>query len=446
MSQSQQNKRPRVVIIGGGFAGLTAARVLSAEAVDVTIIDRRNYHLFQPLLYQVATAALESAEIAMPIRRIFRHAGNVNVMLADAVSVDTSKQLVILRDGEVSYDYLIVAVGAAHSYFGHDEWEEPAPGLKTVEDAITIRRRMLVAFEAAEREMDPDIQREWLTFVVIGAGPTGVEMAGAIAEVSRKVIQGDFRRIRRSRVVLMEAGPRLLPAMSPESSNNAVRQLRELGVEVMTDSAVTGVDDNGVSYSGGKIRTRTAIWAAGVTANPLGATLGAPLDRAGRVKVSPDLSLPGISNVFVAGDLVSLECDGKLVPGLAPAAMQEGRHAADNVMRAIAGKSAVPFRYKDKGVLATIGRGAAVADVGRLHLSGIIAWVAWLTIHIFYLIGFRNRIFVLADWAWTYLRNERGARLITGEVEPLLERGCMTHGDARVAAGTTDQDKTRPSL
>jgi NADH:ubiquinone reductase (H+-translocating) len=427
-------RRPSVVILGGGFAGLTAGRELGSKPVDVTIIDRRNYHLFQPLLYQVATAALEAAEIAVPIRRIFRHAKNISVFLADALSIDVAGNRVILRDGRVGYDYLIVAAGATHSYFGHDQWEEPAPGLKTVEDAIAIRRRMLVAFEAAERETDPATQREWLTFVIIGGGPTGVELAGAIAEISRKVIERDFRRVRGSRVVLMEAGPRILLSMSAQSSESATRQLKQLGVEVMVSSPVTGVDDAGVEYPGGRIASRTAIWAAGVAANPLGASLGTPLDRAGRVLVNPDLSVPGASNVFVAGDLASVRGERREVPGLASAAIQEGRHAARNVLRAVSGTPTTPFRYRDKGVLATIGRGAAVAEVGGVRLSGLGAWLAWLTIHIFYLIGFRNRILVLAEWAWTYLRNERGARLIIGEVEPLLERG---------PAGRADHSATR---
>ena len=434
-SDLDRDRRPRVVILGGGFAGLSAGHALSSLPVEVTIVDCRNYHLFQPLLYQVATAALEAAEIAMPIRRILRHAKNVSVALAEAVSVDTAGNRLILRDGEIPYDYLIVAAGATHSYFGHDDWEEPAPGLKTVEDAMTIRRRMLVAFEAAERETDPQIQRDWLTFVIVGGGPTGVELAGAIAEISRKVVERDFRRIRGSRVVLLEAGSRILPAMSPQSSESATRQLKHLGVEVMVGRAVTAIDDTGVSFAEGRIGTRTAIWAAGVTANPLGASLGAPLDRSGRVQVNADLSVPGAKNVFVAGDLAAISIDGKPVPGLAPAAMQEGRHAAFNILRAIDGKATEPFHYWDKGVLATIGRGAAVVEMGRFRLSGLIAWIAWLTIHIFYLIGFRNRVFVLADWAWTYLRNERGARIIVGEVEPLLERGS-THPSASSRPGS----------
>ena len=417
-------RRPRILIIGGGFGGLAAAGVLASRAVDLTIIDRRNHHLFQPLLYQVATAALESSTIAMPIRRLFRKAKNVEVILDEVVAIDLKRNLVTGRNGEVGYDYLVVAAGATHSYFGHDEWAEPAPGLKTIEDAVIIRQRVLVAFEAAERESDPEIKREWVTFVVIGGGPTGAELAGAIAEIGNRVIERDFRRIGKTRVVLIEAGSRLLPTMSEKSSANALRQLRKLGVEVMLGSAVTAVDDNTVSCGAKQIRTRTAIWAAGVAANPLGAALGAPLDRAGRVQVNADLSVPDARNVFVVGDLASISYQGKPVPGVAPAAMQEGRHAARSILRAIEGKTAEPFRYFDKGSLATIGRGAAVADIGRLHLSGMIAWLAWAGIHIVYLLGGRNRILTLTEWAWMYFRNDRGARLITGDVEALYERGA----------------------
>jgi NADH dehydrogenase len=416
--------RVKVVIIGGGFGGLAAAGALASKAVEVTIVDRRNHHLFQPLLYQVATAALEPSAIAIPIRRVFRNAKNVDVILGEATSIDTGRNLVVLRDGEVAYDYLIVATGATHSYFGHDEWREPAPGLKTIEDAITIRQRILVAFEAAEREVNPEVQREWLNFVVIGGGPTGVELAGAIAEIANKVIERDFRRIGKARVILLEAGPRLLPTMSAKSSASAERQLKKLGAEVWLGSAVTAVDDTGVCHGSERIPSRTAIWAAGVAASALGASLGVPLDRVGRVQVNPDLSTPGAANVFVIGDLASVSDNGRPVPGVAPAAIQEGRHAARNILRAIEGKQTEEFRYFDKGSLATIGKGAAVADVGKLHLSGLTAWLAWAGIHIIYLLGGRNRFITLAEWGWMYLRNERGARLITGDVESLLERGA----------------------
>jgi NADH dehydrogenase len=416
-----------VVIVGGGFGGIAAARALKRAPIRLTMIDRRNHHLFQPLLYQVATAALNPSDIASPIRRILRRQRNASVILGEAVSIDTQRKIVQLIDGEVAYDFLIVASGATHSYFGHDEWLEAAPGLKTLEDAVEIRRRVLVAYEAAEREVDASEVANWMTFVIIGAGPTGVEMAGALAEISRRVLERDFRNIDpgRARIVLIEAGPRVLPAMSPESSVSARRQLERLGVEVITSSPVTAVDDRGVTHGGVRLDSRTVIWAAGVAASPLGKALGAGvnLDRAGRAIVNQDLSVPGADGVFVIGDLASILSDGKPVPGLSPAAMQEGRHAAKNIMRTIRGVPTIPFHYRDKGTLATIGKAAAVADIAGLHLSGLIAWLMWLFVHIFFLIGFRNRFIVIVEWAWTYVRNDRGARLITGDVEPLLERG-----------------------
>ncbi|HUA34511.1 MAG TPA: NAD(P)/FAD-dependent oxidoreductase [Candidatus Binataceae bacterium] len=427
---------PRVVIVGGGFGGLSAAKALRNSPVTITLVDARNHHLFQPLLYQVATAALTPSEIARPIRRILRHQKNVEVILGEAVAIDTASKIVKLADGELSYDYLIIASGATHSYFGHDEWEPDAPGLKTIEDATEIRRRFLIAYEAAERESDEIAIHEWMSFAIVGAGPTGVELAGALSELARRVLAADFRHIntRHARVVLLEGAPRILPAMAPESSESASRQLKKRGVEVMTSTMVTGIDARGVSHKNGRIPTRTVIWAAGVAASPIGKSLGVPLDRAGRVIVSDDLSVPGAPNVFVIGDLASIkQPDGRPVPGLAPAAMQMGRHAAHNVARAAGGQDREPFRYRDKGTLATIGRGAAVAEIGRLRLRGFIAWMAWLLIHIFYLIGFRNRFLVLAEWAWVYLRNESGSRLITGDVEPLLERGKPKHEPARRA-------------
>lgn len=414
-----------VVIIGGGFGGIEAARALAKAPVRVTIVDRRNHHLFQPLLYQVATAALNPSDIAAPIRRILRRQRNANVILGEAASIDIRKKIVQLLDGEVAYDYLIVAAGATHSYFGHEEWEGAAPGLKTLEDAVEIRRRVLVAYEAAEREIDADEVANWMTFAIIGAGPTGVEMAGALAEISRRVLERDFRRIDpgRARIILIEAGARVLPAMSMQASASARRQLERLGVEVITDSPVTAIDDRGVTHGGVRTETRTVIWAAGVAASPLGKSLGAELDRAGRVLVNQDLSVKGADGVFVIGDLAALESDGKPVPGVSPAALQEGRHAAKNIERIIRGEPTLPFRYWDKGTLATIGRAAAVADLGRMHVSGFVAWMMWLFVHIFFLIGFRNRFMVIVEWAWMYVRNDRGARLITGDVEPLLERG-----------------------
>ncbi len=418
---------PHIVIIGGGFGGIAAARALKRAPVRLTMVDRRNHHLFQPLLYQVATAALNPADIASPIRRILRRQRNASVILGEASSIDTQQKIVQLLDGEVAYDFLIVASGATHSYFGHDEWLEPAPGLKTLEDAVEIRRRVLVAYEAAEREVDAAEVANWMTFVVIGGGPTGVEMAGALAEISRRVLERDFRKIDpgNARIILIEAGPKVLPAMSPESSASARRQLERLGVEVITDSPVTAVDDRGVVHGGTRLDSRTVIWAAGVAASPLGKTLGADvkLDRAGRVIVNQDLSVPDADGVFVIGDLASIKSDGKPVPGLSPAAMQEGRHAAKNIVRLIRGEPTLPFHYRDKGTLATIGKAAAVADIAGLHLSGLVAWLMWLFVHILFLIGFRNRFIVIVEWAWTYVRNDRGARLITGDVEPLLERG-----------------------
>ncbi|HEY2663581.1 MAG TPA: NAD(P)/FAD-dependent oxidoreductase [Candidatus Binataceae bacterium] len=418
-------KVPRVVIIGGGFGGIAAARALKRAPIDLTLIDRRNHHLFQPLLYQVASAALNPSDIASPIRRILRKQRNASVILGEAIAVDTRNKLVKLADGEVAYDFLIVATGATHSYFGHDEWIGPAPALKTLEDAVEIRRRVLVAYEAAERAEEASEVANWLTFVIVGAGPTGVEMAGALAEISRYVLARDFRKIepRRARIILIEAGARVLPAMSPESSLSAQRQLERLGVEVITGSAVTAIDDRSVTRDGALIQTRTVIWAAGVAASELGRTLGVKLDRAGRVVVGQDLAVEGLEGVFVIGDLASIRSGGQQVPGLSPAAMQEGRHAASNIIRKIRGEPMLAFRYRDKGTLATIGKAAAVGDIGRLRVSGLIAWLIWLFVHIFFLIGFRNRFLVISEWAWMYWRSDRGARLITGDVEPLLERG-----------------------
>jgi NADH dehydrogenase len=409
---------PRVVILGGGFGGLNAARALRRAPVRITLVDRRNHHLFQPLLYQVATAALSPADIAYPIRAIFERQRNVEVVLGEAEVVDVPGRCVVLRDGEaIAYDYLVVATGAAHAYFGHPEWEAAAPGLKTIEDALGIRRRILLAFERAERERDPVLRRAWLTFVVVGAGPTGVELAGALSEIGRRVLARDFRHIdpREARVILAEAGPRVLPAYPPVLSASAARQLGRLGVEVRTATPVDSIDAQGAFLRDERVRARTILWAAGVAASPLAQSLGAPLDRAGRVRVQPDLTVPGAAEVFVIGDLAALQQDGRPVPGLAPAAIQEGRHAAANIMRRIAGRPALPFRYRDRGMLATIGRSAAVADLRGLRFSGFPAWLAWLFVHIVFLIGFRNRLIVLFEWAWVYLTHQRGARLITGE-------------------------------
>ena len=407
------------MILGGGFAGLNAARALRREPVEVVLIDRRNHHLFQPLLYQVATATLNPSDIAQPIRKILRTQRNAGVALAEARAIDPARKVVTLADGELPFDFLIVATGATHSYFGHPEWERHAPGLKTLEDALAIRRRVLLAYEAAERETDEARQSAWLTFVVVGGGPTGVELAGALAEIARQGLRDDFRRIdpRRARVILIEAGPRILPGFPETLSQSAVAQLARLGAEVLTGSPVTSIDPEGVTLGERRVAARTVLWAAGVAASPIARSLGVSLDRTGRVPVAPDLSLPGSPNIFVVGDLAALQQDGRPVPGVAPAAIQEGSHAARNIARILRGKPTLPFRYHDKGSLATIGRASAVADFGRLRLSGPIAWLAWLLVHIFFLIGFRNRLRVLFEWVWAYWTYDRGARLITGGSE-----------------------------
>jgi NADH dehydrogenase len=402
-----------VVILGGGFGGLAAARVLGRHDVRVTVVDRRNHHVFQPLLYQVATSGLSAPDIAAPIRHILRRP-NTEVLLAEARGVDLARRTVVLEDGEIAYDALIVATGATHSYFGHADWEEHAPGLKTLEDALEIRRRVLLAYEKAERETDEAARRQWLTFVVIGAGPTGVEMAGTLAEIARLTLRKDFRRIdpASARVVLVEAADRVLPPYPPDLSVKARRQLERLGVEVRLGAAVTAVERDGVELGAERIAARTIVWAAGVAASPLGRALSPQVDRAGRVPVAPDLTLAGHPEVSLVGDIVSLQQDGKPVPGVAPAAMQMGRHAAENVLRTLRGEPRRAFRYADKGSLATIGRKSGVADFGRLHMSGLLAWLAWLLIHVFFLIGFRNRLVVMSDWAWAYFTHQRFARLI----------------------------------
>jgi NADH dehydrogenase len=406
--------RPEVVIVGGGFGGLAAARALRGERVDVLLVDRRNHHLFQPLLYQVATAGLSAPEIASPIRRILWRQKNTRVLLAEVVAIEPARRTLRLLEGELRYDFLILAPGATHSYFGHDGWAEHAPGLKTLDDAFDIRNRALLAFEEAEREEDPEKRRACLTFVVVGAGPTGVEMAGAFAEIARHSFSRDFRRIDpgTARIILVEAGTRILPSFPEDLSRSAARQLEALGVQMWTGAAVTGVDAAGVSLGADRLAARTVVWAAGVMASPLGRTLGAPTDSAGRVRVRPDLTVAGHPEVFVVGDLVALEQDGQRVPGVAPAAMQMGRHAARNVARALRGQPPLDFRYVDKGSLATIGRRSGVALFGRLRLHGFVAWAAWLAVHIFFLIGFRNRLVVMVTWAWAYFTYERSARLI----------------------------------
>jgi NADH dehydrogenase len=416
------DQRPRVVIIGAGFGGLNAARALSKAPVRLSVIDRQNHHLFQPLLYQVATAALNPSDIASPIRRILRRQRNAEVLLAEAAAIDVEGKRVVLADGEIPYDHLIVATGATHSYFGHNDWEPFAPGLKSIEDALEIRRRVLYAFEAAEREPDAARRRAWLTFVIVGAGPTGVELAGALSEIARHALARDFRHINpaEARVILLEGSVRVLPAYTEDLSEAARQQLVHLGVEVHTGKMVTEIDPEGVNVGPERFEARTVLWAAGVAASPLARSLGVPLDRAGRVQVEPDLSLPGHPEVVVIGDLASLTQDGKLVPGVAPAAIQQGQHAARNIVRSLRGEPRRTFRYVDKGSLATIGRAAAVADLNVIKLSGWIAWVAWLFIHIFFLIGFRNRFIVLFQWAWSYVTYDRGARLITGRPKYLV--------------------------
>jgi NADH dehydrogenase len=407
----------RVVIVGGGFGGLYAARALRDVPVQVTLLDRRNHHLFQPLLYQVATAALSPGDIASPIRWILRRQKNVEVLLADVVRVDAARRVLTLADGEISYDYLILATGATHAYFGHDEWRGVAPGLKTLEDALEIRRRVLLAYERAEREADPRSRAALLTFVVIGGGPTGVELAGALAEISRQSLARDFRHFNpgSARIILVEGGPSLLAAFPESLRRSAQRDLERLGVEVRTGTLVTGVRDGSVEMGQDAIQAATILWAAGVAASPIGATIGVPTDRAGRVRVQPDLTVPGHPEIFVIGDLASLNGpDGKPLPGVAQVAIQMGRHAARNIARATEHQPFRPFVYKDLGNMATIGRASAIADFGRVRLRGWFAWLAWLFVHIMNLIGFRNRIVVLVQWAWAYFSYQRAIRLITG--------------------------------
>ncbi|MGE3508890.1 MAG: NAD(P)/FAD-dependent oxidoreductase [Vicinamibacterales bacterium] len=434
------DSRPHVVVIGGGFGGLDAARSLARAPVRVTVIDRHNYHLFQPLLYQVATAALSPGDIASPIRWILRRQRNVRVLLAEARHIDPVARCVFLGPSpvdalerldqrgavsQVRYDYLVLASGAAHAYFGHPEWADRAPGLKTLDDALEIRRRVLLAFEAAERERDPDEQRRLLTFVIIGGGPTGVELAGALAEIARQTLTQDFRAIKpeSARVVLIEGGGHLLASFPDGLREAARRSLTRLGVEVLTGTMVTAVDERGVACRStaamgpgteSRLEAQTVLWAAGVAASPLAASLGVPLDRVGRVLVEPTLQVPGRPEIFVVGDVCALEQGGHWLPGVAQVAKQSGAHAARNIIRTLRGERPLPFHYRDFGNMATVGRGAAVADVFGVHASGVGAWLIWLFIHIFWLIGFRNRLAVLSEWAWAYVTLQRRVRLITG--------------------------------
>ncbi|MBM4187940.1 MAG: NAD(P)/FAD-dependent oxidoreductase [Gemmatimonadetes bacterium] len=408
----------RVVVVGGGFAGLYLAKSLANRSVAVTVIDRNNHHLFQPLLYQIATAALAPGSIASPIRSILNQARNVEVLLAEVIGTDLDANRVRLADGSaVDYDYLVLAPGARHCYFGKPEWEELAPGLKSLEDALEIRRRVLTAFELAEREVDPVARRRLLTFVVIGGGPTGVELAGALAEIRRYALRRDFRRIdsRDASVLLLEGGPRLLPSYPAVLSDRAKEALRHLGVDVRTETMVTGVEPGYVHAADWRIPAATVIWAAGNAASPLLESLGAPQDRQGRVLVGPDCSVPGRPNVFVIGDAAAFEHQpGGTLPGICPVAIQMGQYAAAAIEADLAGKPRRPFRYRDKGQLAVIGRGRGVADIGRFETAGFTAWLLWVFVHIFFLIGFRNRVVVMFEWAWSYLTFQRGARLITG--------------------------------
>ena len=409
---------PTVLVVGGGFGGLYAARALARHPLRVVLVDRVNYHLFQPLLYQVATAALSPGDIAEPLRAILRKYRNVEVLLGEVTTVDPQARCVRLADGaELGYDYLVLATGGRHSYFGHPEWEPAAPGLKSLEDALEIRRRILLAFERAEREKDPATRQALLTFVIVGGGPTGVELAGAIAEIARHTVSRDFRRFdpRQARVILLERADRVLEQYPPDLSKSAQRALERLGVEVQLGTGATEVTPEYVRSGNDIIPTHTTLWAAGVQASPLGRQLGLAVDRSGRVPVQPDLSLADHPEIFVIGDLASLrKSNGKMLPGIAPVAIQQGNAAADNIWRSVQGQPRRPFHYFDRGSMATIGRAAAVAEIRALHLSGLPAWIAWLVVHIFFLIGFENRVLVIVQWAWSYFSYERGARLITG--------------------------------
>jgi NADH dehydrogenase len=420
LPMAQSDNWPHVVIIGGGFAGINAAKALAGKKVRVTVVDRKNHHTFQPLLYQVALAVLSPAEIASPIRNVLRRARNTQVILGEVTGFDLQRRIVRVDEIELGYDFLVVAAGATHAYFGHPEWQKIAPGLKTIEDATEIRRRVLLAFELAEREAIAQGRHPTLSFVVIGAGPTGVELAGAISDISRRYMEHDFRAIdpRQARIILLEGGPRVLPAYPEDLSASAEKQLRDLGVEVRTNAMVTNLEAGCVTIGVEKIPATVILWGAGVSASPLGRMLGAATDRAGRVMVAPDLTVPQHPEVFVVGDLAASKMkNGALVPGVAPAAIQMGKFAARQIRRTLENKPREEFHYLDKGTLATIGRSKAVADLGKLHFSGYFAWLSWLFIHLFFLIGFRNRFMVMAEWAWDYITYNHSARLITGKTE-----------------------------
>ena len=408
---------PHVVVVGGGFGGLWAARALRDASVRITLVDRGNHHLFQPLLYQVATAGLSAPNIAAPLRHILRGQKNVTVLLGEVDNIAPDAKQVRLADGRtLDYDHLLLASGATHAYFGHDDWAAHAPGLKTLDDALEIRRRILTAFERAEAEDDAAKREAGLTFAIVGGGPTGVELAGTLAEIARHTLHGEFRRAdpRKARVLLLEAGPRVLSSFPESLSEKARAQLQKLGVEVRTGVPVAAIDGEGVQLGEERIAARTVLWAAGVAASPLARALGVPLDRAGRVIVQPDLSVPGHPDIFIAGDLASLQFNGKPVPGVAPAAKQMGRHVAQAIRARLQGRAPTPFRYRDFGNLATIGRMAAVVDLHGFKFSGLLAWWFWLAAHVFFLIGFRNRMVVMIDWAQAYWSYQRSARIILG--------------------------------
>jgi NADH dehydrogenase len=412
------DSRKHVVIVGGGFGGLWATRALASADVRITLIDRRNHHLFQPLLYQVATAGLSAPDIAAPLRHILRNQANVEVRLGEVTGIDAGARNVSLADGEVvAYDYLLLASGATHAYFGHDEWADDAPGLKTLDDALHIRRRVLLAFERAEAAESEEERSAWLHFAVVGGGPTGVELAGTLAEISRKTLRREFRRIdpAQARVRLIEAGPRVLSSFPESLSEKARAQLQRLGVEVSTGTPVASIDGEGYMLGAEFVPARTVLWAAGVAASRLGALLDAPRDRAGRVQVAPDLSVPGHPEIFVAGDLAAIQqANGQPVPGVAPGAKQMGSYVARAIRARLAGRTLEPFRYVDYGNLATIGRRAAVVDLRGLKFSGFLAWAFWLAAHVFFLIGFRNRLIVMLNWSWAYFTYQRHARIIFG--------------------------------
>ncbi|MBD2306042.1 NAD(P)/FAD-dependent oxidoreductase [Chroococcidiopsis sp. FACHB-1243] len=435
----------KVVIVGGGFAGLYAAKALGKSGFDVTLVDKRNFHLFQPLLYQVATGSLSPADISSPLRAILNRQKNTRVLMGEVIDLDPQQQKIILRNGELAYDSLIVATGVSHHYFGNDNWAEVAPGLKTVEDALEMRRRIFLAFEAAEKETDPEKRRAWLTFAIAGGGPTGVELAGAIAELAYSTLKRDFRNIdtKETRILLIEGMDRILPPYDPKLSAQAAHSLERLGVTIKTKTLVTNVTEDAVTIRQGdrveSIPTRTVLWAAGVKASSMGEAIaqrtGAQLDRAGRVIVEPDLSLPNYSNIFIIGDLANYSHqDDKSLPGVAPVAMQEGHYVAELIQRRLQGQAVTPFRYVDIASLAVIGRNAAVVDLRFVKFSGIFAWLIWLFVHIYYLIEFDNKLVVIFQWGWNYFTRKRGARLITGE-ESLLQLGIDENGNYYAPSG-----------